>query len=193
MDRITKIGIAALVGLFIAAVAVTGCTVQNPIDQVQQATGTNKALDLTKIQEQNFRNGLGKNETMQDMQVAANGTDGATIQYTSVNKSSSGFMSNGTQTSVALNVHKYATTEEATKVYKSMTFGYIQNNSISNTTLKANEKDAYKEVMGHKATVQKGAMKIVNFSFVSGSIALAIQQDEFILWGTMDFMPASSG
>ncbi|MGZ4943444.1 MAG: hypothetical protein ACXVIG_03615 [Halobacteriota archaeon] len=172
----TVVTLSILVAL---AVAVSGCTVQNPIST---PTPTNKAVDYANAFVNNTRTDPGKNMTVVDAKVIANGTDGARITMTEKNSTKTAF-ANGSTTTSALNIKQFASTADATTFYDNISFGYTTENQTQQTPIKTTS--PYKQVMGHDPTVHAYSYKFDSLSFISAQASLAAQTDEFVLWGTI--------
>lgn len=175
--------VALLVGL---VVGVSGCTsTQNPLTGGQTS---NKAKAYADAWMNYSESHQGPNETT-TFKVIENGTDSVRISGTTTNTTPSGFWANGTTTTSALNVKYFSNKDEATKFYDNVSFGYTASSAKELSNLTTPDNNIYKQVTGHDATINSGAWKLINFSFVSLSASVAVQQDEFVIWGDISVMP----
>jgi hypothetical protein len=154
--------------LAVLIVGVAGCTSSS--QNASSASTTNNALAYAK----GFATYLGKNETVKQTTIVANGTDGAQLTLMTI------YTINGTKYSAtsAFNIKQFSSVADATAFYNAQSFGYIQVSSNATATL---DPSVYSGVMGHNPTINNAA---VNLSSLT-NIPLIYQQDEFVAWGTV--------
>jgi len=183
--------ITAIVVLLIvvASLLVAGCI--NNSSNTPSTSPASQVKQYADAWHESIQNGLGPNETLTTWKERENGTDAIRLQWTVVNSTSSGLTTNGTTTSYSVNVKQFTSSASATDFYDDVSFGYVPATSVNATSIKP-EDNIYKQVTGNNVTVVNGAWKLDSFTFVSMQAGFAVQQNEFVLWGTASVMPNSS-
>jgi len=122
-----------------------------------------------------------------EVNIVDNGTDAVRLSMTIMNNTTNGGSS--TTSTEALNVKQFATKDDATAFFNNVSFGYMANDSLASAKPGT---DAYFITTGHNATTQRGAMQINSLTLVTTSVSVAIQQNEFVIYGTVSTMSAGS-
>jgi hypothetical protein len=145
--------------LAVLLVSVAGCTSPN------STSATNNALAYAKA----FAAYWEENQTVRQVTISANGTDGAQLTLLTTSNTSS------VSDTTAFNIRQFASVADASSFYNSTSFGYVQ---VGNST--SPDPTIYSSVTGHAPSVNNAAVKIENFS----SFPFVYQQGEFVVWGT---------
>jgi len=164
--------------LAVLIVSVAGCTSSTSSSNTSTGNSQNLALAYANAILQPANLGLGTNGTLTGSNAFANGSDGAQLTATIKNTTPDGLWTNGTITTMALNVQHFSSVDEATAFYNNQSFGYTAG---LNTTI--NGTSVYEQVMGHAPSVSTGSYKLASFNFASAQMDLAMQQGEFVMWG----------
>jgi len=168
-------------------VGVCGCT--NPVQTAQNAVSpSNKAIDYGNAFVNIVKADPGENSVVTSSSVVANGSDAALMTIVLTNNthnSSSLIWQNGTVDTYAFNIKQFSSTDEATTLYNTQSFGLTPQPASNVTSGQTNVASPYKAVTGHTATTINAAMKLESFNFVSASADFVAQTNEFVIYGTI--------
>ena len=177
--------IAVIGALTLLIVSMSGCTSQSPTTGGQTSQVLKYAEAWKSVIE---KNNTDKNVTL-TFKTVANGTDAVRMTVTSVNKTKTSSYANGTTTTMSLNIKEFANKDDAKKFFDDVTFGYT---AMTNSTLKAGVTESgdnpYVIAIGREPTMVDASWKIDSFTFVTMGASLAIQQDEFVTYGTISMI-----
>ena len=164
--------------LAIVGVGMAGCT------SFQSNTTTNSAAQTSQVHAYadayNSATEKSNPNAQTTVNIVDNGTNAVRVSSTIVNHSTNGTNMTSTE---ALNIKQFDNKDDATAFFNNVSFGYVRNDS---TAPSSNTKDdPYFIAMGHTPTIIRGAVKIDSLTFVSASMSIAIQEDEFVTYGTI--------
>lgn len=188
MKPITAIIVLLLV---VVSLLVSGCTTST-----QNTTNTTTSSQTSQVKAfseallNNVKKNLGPNETMVSSKIVENGTDSMRVTYTVANATPQGLINpNGTTSTLNVNIKQVPTKEDAAKFYDNVSFGYtvLNENELGTSPLQPGIVDPYKEAMGNIATITNSSYKTENLSFVMGQGSIALQANEFVIWGQMSW------
>jgi hypothetical protein len=190
--QLKPIAVIAVLLVVVASLSVSGCTTST---KQNSTTGgqTSQVMKYAEAVNETFnKNSTGKNVTV-TTKIVANGTDAVRMTVTLVNKTKDpkSLSANGSTTTEAFNIKQFANKGDAKKFYDDISFGYAANSEFQKNVSKQGD-NPYFVAMGREPTSTQASWKIDSFSFVSLSASVAIQQDEFVTYGTMSVMPGSS-
>jgi hypothetical protein len=185
--------IAAIIvlSLVVASLLVAGCTTSTQNTTNTTTSGqTSQVKAFSEALLNNVKKNLGPNETMVSSKIVENGTDSMRVTYTVANTTPQGLINpNGTTATLTVNVKQFPTKENAAKFYDNVSFGYtvLNKNELGTSPLQPGIVDPYKEAMGRSATITNSSYKTESLSFVMGQGSIALQADEFVIWGQMSW------
>ena len=171
--------------LVLLVVAMSGCT--SSVSNVSVTAQTSQAQKYAQafVDEAKKLN-TDPNVTLTS-KIVENGSDAIQLTATSVNATKTAFYANGSTTTIALNIKQFASKADAEKFYNTISFGYTSNNNMTNNVTKLND-NPYFAATGKNPTETQASWKLDSFNFVTMSSSLAVQQDEFVMWGTVSVM-----
>lgn len=171
--------------VLVMALSVAGC-----IQTQNLSSGSSQVNAYANAFVNSTKANLGPGETLVGSNVVQNGSDAMQVTMTVTNTTPTSIWSNGSIYTYALNIKQFDNTNDASNFYNTTSFGYNQGNSssvsISNTT------NVYQQVMGHAPTLSRYSTQIASLSLLGGSINVAVQQDEFVTYGTVTVVPGTS-
>jgi archaellin len=183
-----KIASFVLIFVLVAAVFVAGCaSIQNPTSGGQ----TSKVKAFSDALVNTVKSNLGPNETMVSSKVVENGTDATRVTFIVQNTTPQGQVNpNGTTATLSADVKQFPTKEDATSFYDNVSFGHtnLNKNESGMTPLQPKIVEPYEETMGHAPTIVNGSYKADNLSLANGQGSIALQGDEFVIWGQISWV-----
>jgi hypothetical protein len=171
---------ALIIGvLSVLLVGVSGCTSTQNLITGGQASPVNAYangfVNSTKTEQAPGCTVTGSN-------IVANGSNAVQLTMTIKNTTPTSIWANGSTYTYALNIKQFDNTNDASSFYNSTSFGYSQ--GTTNSTPTSNNSDVYQQVMGHAPTISRSSTQITSESLFGASVNIAMQQDEFVIYGT---------
>jgi hypothetical protein len=178
MTKITLKMILMLGLLSVLIVSVAGCTsstTSNPTGSSQ-----NNAITYANAYLNDSIKTAYAGQTVTGVSVLANGSNGAQLTATIPNAT------DNITTTITVNIQQFPSVSAATTFFNSQSFGYtLGTPAAANESITNPASAAYQDTMGHAPTVTNTAYKIESESYYMAQGAVIMQQNEFVIWGTL--------